>query len=91
MTIDAIILHALAPVLGRTVLNQTRLIGEFDWTLNWASDRGPVTTDGQERPADPLGPSIFTAMREQLGLRLDAGHSPVDVVVIDQVHQPTAN
>jgi uncharacterized protein (TIGR03435 family) len=40
-------------------------------------------------PIDPNGASIFTAVQEQLGLKLDAQRAPVDVLVIDRVHRPT--
>jgi uncharacterized protein (TIGR03435 family) len=56
---------------------------------------GPTSTpsrpDRPEPVVDPAGPSIFTALREQLGLRLEAARAPVDVVVIDAAERPTPN
>jgi uncharacterized protein (TIGR03435 family) len=63
---------------GRFVEDSTRLTGVFDFTLNWASD-----TNSPNVPES--GPSIFTAVKEQLGLRLDAVKGPVEVIVIDHV------
>lgn len=46
---------------------------------------------GDSAPAPDAGPTLFTALEEQLGLKLQASKGPVDVVVIDQIQQPTAN
>ena len=82
MTIDTILLHGLMPNLDRVVVDRTGLTGEFDWTLEWAAEQG-------SNNADPLGPSIFTATQEQLGLRLEPARGPVEVLVIDSVERPT--
>ncbi len=73
----------------RPVIDRTGLSGEFDFTLRWApqpEDRPPA-----KPAAAPDGPDIFTAIREQLGLRLMPGRGPVEVVVIDSDALPTAN
>jgi bla regulator protein blaR1 len=88
--------NSLAPFLGRIVFDRTELRGNFDFTLKWTPDQVPA---GLERkaaamnlpPVDPNGPSIFTALQEQLGLKLDAVKGPVDVLVIDRVEHPTEN
>jgi uncharacterized protein (TIGR03435 family) len=67
-------------VLDRPVLDRTEIAGKFDVDLEWT----PV-----ER-AD-LGPSIFTALQEQLGLKLETQKGVVDVLVIDHVERPSAN
>jgi uncharacterized protein (TIGR03435 family) len=54
-------------------------------------DGPPSRPDRPEPVVDPAGPSIFTALREQLGLRLEAARAPVDVVVIDAAERPTPN
>lgn len=64
---------------GRFVEDRTGLAGVFDLTLDWAPD-------SISQPALQSGPSIFTAVKEQLGLRLDGVKGPVEVVVIDRVH-----
>jgi uncharacterized protein (TIGR03435 family) len=68
-------------VLDRFVLDRTEIAGEFDVDLEWTPD---------EKPDDP-GPSIFTALKEQLGLKLETQKSAVDVLVVDHVERPSAN
>jgi uncharacterized protein (TIGR03435 family) len=73
----------LASQLGRPVANATGIMGMFDFTLQWQPD---------DRPASSDRPSLSTALREQLGLRLVAQSSPVEVVVIDRLETtPTAD
>jgi uncharacterized protein (TIGR03435 family) len=66
--------------LGRAVLDRTGIAGEFDVNLEWTPDESP----------DP-GPSIFAALQEQLGLKLESQKGVVDVVVVDHVERPSAN
>jgi uncharacterized protein (TIGR03435 family) len=79
----------LSRQMDRPVVNQTGLQGVFNLTLQWTPDSG--------RPANPQngaaieGPSIFTAIQEQLGLRLRAQKVPVEVLVIDHAEKPDAN
>ena len=85
----------LSQRLGRTVINGTGLKGEFDFTLEWAPSEGEPRkkVDGVEVPvpADASGPSIFTAVQEQLGLKLESTKGPVEVLVIDRAEKPTGN
>jgi uncharacterized protein (TIGR03435 family) len=91
--------RALSQELGRTVVDKTGLTGNFDYKLDWTPDDAPsaMTTVASAAPGDSAaapdtaGPSLFTAVQEQLGLKLEATKGPVDVVVIDQLNQPTAN
>jgi uncharacterized protein (TIGR03435 family) len=73
---------SLSDHVGRTVLDQTGLQGNYDFKLTFAPDMAPESADG---------PSIFTALQEQLGLRLDAQKGPVQVVVIDSVQKASEN
>jgi bla regulator protein BlaR1 len=78
----------------RVVVDRTGLMGNFDIDLTWTPDqlpqgRGEPPPGVQLPPIDPNGPSIFTAVQEQLGLKLDSQRGPVDVLVIDRVEQPT--
>ena len=67
-------------VLGRAVLDRTEIAGEFDIDLQWTPDESP----------DP-GSSIFTALQEQLGLKLETQKGLVEVLVVDHVERPSAN
>jgi uncharacterized protein (TIGR03435 family) len=73
----------LAARVGRQTVNRTGLKGEFDLDLRW--EPTPAAGDGFSAPA---GPSIFTAIEEQLGLKLESARSPVEVLVIDSIQQP---
>jgi uncharacterized protein (TIGR03435 family) len=79
------ILQGLSPLVNRVVLDRTGLTGNFDLDLEWTPDAG-----ANALPTDS-GPSIFTALQEQLGLKLDSTKGPVDVLVIDGVKQPTSD
>jgi uncharacterized protein (TIGR03435 family) len=70
---------------GRFLIDKTGLTGHYDFELHWTPD---------DTPADsPLvgGPSIFTAVEEQLGLKLESAKAPVEVLVIDSAQKPTPN
>ena len=71
----------LAAHAGRTVIDQTGFGGAgFDYDLRWQPDQ-----------TKPEGPSIFTAIEEQLGLKLVSQTGPVEVLVIDSISEPTPN
>jgi uncharacterized protein (TIGR03435 family) len=72
-------------VVARPVVNDTGLDGVFDWELRWTPD----VPAGTVPPADAV--SIFTAVQEQLGLKLVSATAPVEVFVIDSAEQPTEN
>ena len=82
--------------LRRTVIDQTGLGGLFDVHMKWAIEAafpGPASGDfGAPVPSpDAAGPSIFTAIQEQLGLKLESTKGPVEVLVSDHVEKPSAN
>ena len=86
----SILARELAQVLGRVVLNQTGLSGRYDLTLRWTPDDAPPPMlNGAPDPSEP--PGIFTAIQEQLGLKLESSRGPVPVLVIDSVAMPSAN
>jgi len=72
--------------VDRTVIDQTGLVGDFDFTIEWAI---PVASVESQPAADATGPSLDTALREQLGLKLESKKDSVDVLVIDHVEKPT--
>jgi uncharacterized protein (TIGR03435 family) len=72
----------LSRQLRQTVVDRTGLQGEFDGAVEWSADLSDIDSDG---------PSLFTALREQLGLRLEEEKTPVEVLVIDSVQKPDAN
>jgi len=77
--------------LGRFTIDKTDIGGGYDAELKWTPDNIPANLPpGFERP-DPLGPSIFTAVQEQLGLKLVTDKARVPVLVVDRLELPTAN
>lgn len=86
---------------GHHVVDKTGLTGKYDFTLKWTPNEGetPMFKGPSGGPAgaasspvdDSNGPSLFTALQEQLGLKLDSQKGPVEVVVIDHAEKPSAN
>ena len=79
----------LAKRVGRVVVDKTGISGRFDVTLRWTPDEGPAMLNGAPIPDPP--PSIYTAIQEQLGLKLEPRKGPVEVIVVDHVEMPTEN
>jgi uncharacterized protein (TIGR03435 family) len=78
--------QAFSGPAGRMVVDRTGLTGSWDFELNYAAEsRGGADA----APADPNAPSFFTAIQEQLGLKLEPTKGPVDVLVIDSIEKPT--
>jgi bla regulator protein blaR1 len=73
---------------GRVVVDQTGLTGTYDFTLTW-SEQSVASGAGQENGAD--APSLFTAVQEQLGLKLVPTKVPVQVIIVDSIERPSAN
>jgi uncharacterized protein (TIGR03435 family) len=98
--IDSLI-EMLSQQVGITVVDKTGLAGKYDFTLSWMPDEGswqlmglPVpgpSLDGGGQSQQLVGSSIFAALQEQLGLKLEARKAPVDVIVIDRIEPPSAN
>jgi uncharacterized protein (TIGR03435 family) len=78
----AVLVKTLSNQVGRTVLDLTGLQGNYDFKMAFAPDLSPADADG---------PSLFTALQEQLGLRLDSQKGPVEVLVIDSVQKASEN
>jgi uncharacterized protein (TIGR03435 family) len=78
--------------LERFVFDKTGLTGRFAFTLAFTPDRMPTEAPPPGiPPIDPNGPSLVTALQEQLGLKLEPARGPVDVLVIDSVEHPAAD
>jgi uncharacterized protein (TIGR03435 family) len=72
------------------VVDKTQLTGKYSFTLDFSPAQG-VGPAGEAAPSDVSQPSIFTALQEQLGLKLQPGTGTIDVVVVDHVERPAAN
>jgi uncharacterized protein (TIGR03435 family) len=84
----ASVANQLSSIVQATVTDKTGLTGDFDFELKWApDDAGPASGN----PADDSHISIFTAVQEQLGLKLQPTKGPVDTLIIDRAEQPSEN
>jgi uncharacterized protein (TIGR03435 family) len=98
-----VLANSLSQMVGRVVYDKTGLTGAYDLTLSYTPDQmaagggggvaiaigaGPGGPGGAFPAPDPNGASIFTALQEQLGLKLDSAKGPVKVFVIDRAEQP---
>ena len=83
--------NGLANEVGRSVVDRTGLAGNWDFELTYTRDtiRQPDVGDPAPANVDPDGASLFTALQEQLGLKLESTNGPVRVLVIDRIEQPT--
>ena len=83
-------------VLDRPVVDQTGLTGRFDFTLNWTPDEFQFRNFGVGAPPPPSDkpdapPDLYTAIQQQLGLKIEAARAPVDVLMIEKVEKPSEN
>ena len=76
----------LSPIAGRSIVDKTGLTGSFDLDLTWTPEGPAGPGDGAAAGSDTV--SLFTAIQEQLGLKLDAQRGPVDTLVIDSAERP---
>ena len=86
--------QSLGMFAGRIVVDHTGLTGTYDLSLTWTPDQMPRPAGDGPPPqingvaVDPNGPSLFTAVQEQLGLKLDSQRGPVETLVIDRAEKP---
>jgi len=90
------LVNALSRQLRREVVDKTGLTGKYDVTLQWTPDVNQMPEMPGERQdaastVTDSGPSIFTALQEQLGLKLESTKGPVDTIVVDHVEMPSEN
>jgi len=93
----------LAQMVGRPVLDKTELKGNYDIELKWTPEPGqgvggpfgagapPLPPGVTLPPVDPNGPTLFTALQEQIGLKLDSAKGSVQTLMVDGVSKPTEN
>jgi uncharacterized protein (TIGR03435 family) len=89
-----LLIGVLGRSLDRPVIDDTRLKGLYNFRLGWADDSRPrpnTAAAGAPEAIDSAAPSIFTALQERLGLKLESRKAPVDVLVIDHVERPSEN
>jgi uncharacterized protein (TIGR03435 family) len=81
----------LAPQVNRFVLDRTGITGFFDFDVQFTPEQMTPPPPGVPPlpPVDPNGPALFTALQEQLGIRLNATRGPIEVLVIDAISRPT--
>jgi uncharacterized protein (TIGR03435 family) len=83
-------LSRTAAVGDRVVVDRTELPGRYDFELTFVRETPPVAATDND-PATREGPSIFSALQEQLGLKLEPAKAPVEFLVVEHVERPTAN
>jgi uncharacterized protein (TIGR03435 family) len=88
ITIDALA-STLTRQVHRIVQDRTELKGKYDLTLQWSPDE--IADSAKDATGENAKPSLFTALQEQLGLRLDSIKGPVDTIAVDHVEMPSEN
>src|SRR5262249_45344227 len=92
-----VLTRVLSMMLARPVIDRTGLDGEYKFRMEWAEEANLKEKVPGESPtvetaaADDTKPSFFSAIQEQLGLKLESSKAPVDIIVIERAEKPTAN
>ena len=93
----AMIARMISQQMGRDVIDKTGLTGTHDLNLEWTPEPGQgggpggPPPPGALPPADSHGPTLVTALQEQLGLRLESTKGPLMIIVVDSIAKPTEN
>jgi uncharacterized protein (TIGR03435 family) len=90
MLSDLATILARFPAVRRRVIDRTELTGRFDFDLEW-TPLGPTPGPAPQSVPSDAGPTLFTALQEQLGLKLESTRETLPVLVIDGVNQPSPN
>lgn len=89
------LVDGLSPVVGGTVIDETGLSGKYNISIEWTpapAASAPSLSDAPNAPPpESTGPTIFTALQEQLGLKLQSRKGLVQLLVIDHAEKPDAN
>ncbi|HTM04613.1 MAG TPA: M56 family metallopeptidase [Vicinamibacterales bacterium] len=88
MLVNALVNRGPITGIDRAVLDRTNLTGRYDFELKWTP---PGRAGGPPPGDDPDRPSLFTALQEQLGLKLDPQRAPIEVLIVDSAAMPTEN
>jgi uncharacterized protein (TIGR03435 family) len=84
--------NVLSGAVDDSVIDKTGLSGAYDFTLEYVRERlGQGVLEGREPAPDPNGPSLYTALQEQLGLKLESRKEKVDILVVDHIERPSPN
>jgi uncharacterized protein (TIGR03435 family) len=89
-----VLASSLSEVLGRTVVDKTGLMGNFNISMDWTPDDAQLSLLPPDVPRphfDATGPSIFVAIQEQLGLKLESQKGSVEVLIVDRAERPSEN
>jgi uncharacterized protein (TIGR03435 family) len=78
-------------ILDRPVVDKTGLKGRFDFDLEWAPDETQFGGEVPVAPGDAPSAPLFSAIQQELGLKLEATKGPVEALVVDNVERPSAN
>ena len=87
----AMVANLFSQPAQRLVIDRTGLAGNWDFEVTYTPDQSQLPPGAPAPNLDPNGASLFTAIDEQLGLKLRPARGPVEVLVIDSVQQPTPN
>ena len=90
----ALFVRMLSQRMDRAIIDKTNLSGRYDIQLKWTPGLGESALDPAGYPlpsGDSAGPSIFTAIQEQLGLKLESARGLVEILVIDHAEKPSEN
>jgi bla regulator protein BlaR1 len=91
LPLDAWMLGRAMRIGDRPLVNNTGLTGKYDFNLHWVSDQPAIPGQDGLAASSETGPSLYTALQEQLGLRLLPTKAPVEVIVIDHIELPSEN
>lgn len=86
-----LLINTLANMLGSPVLDKTGLAGRYNFKLEWADPRFGRPGNGTDAPPVDSFPDLFTALEEQLGLKMEVKKGPVEVLVVDHAERATEN
>ena len=78
-------------LLDRPVVDKTGLSGRYDFNLDWAPDETQFGGEVPVAPSDTPSPPFFTAIEQQIGLKVTAARGPVEALVVDSAGRPSAN